>query len=76
MVRDPGKGHLGEGWAEWAGGLTTTAGFVSDGTVITILCGPVVDQAALHGVLAKIRDLGLQLRGVNRVNPNAAKTNG
>ncbi len=63
------KGHLGESWAQSLGVLTMTVGFDSDGTAITTFCGPVVDQAALHGVLAKIRDLGLQIRRVNRLGP-------
>ncbi len=69
--RDPGryeirvKGHLDTRWAAWFNGLTLTRG--SDGT--TIICGPVADQAALHGVLQKIRDLGLPLISVNHVAP-------
>ena len=61
------KGHLDESWAESLGGLTMTAGIDGDGTAITSLSGTIVDQAALHGVLAKIRDLGLEIRGVNRL---------
>lgn len=51
------RGHLDSRWAEWLGGLTLTYG--DDGT--TILTGSVADQAALYGLLAKIRDLGLPL---------------
>ena len=57
------KGHLDARWAAWFDGLTLTHG--SDGT--TIIHGPVADQAALHGVLQKIRDLGLPLISVNHV---------
>jgi hypothetical protein len=57
------KGHLGTRWAAWFGGLTLTHG--GDGT--TIIHGPVADQAALHGLLQKIRDLGLPLISVNPV---------
>ena len=59
------KGRLDTRWAAWFDGLTLTHG--SDGT--TIIHGPVADQAALHGVLQKIRDLGLPLISVNHVAP-------
>ena len=59
------KGHLDTRWAAWFDGLTLTHG--SDGT--TIIYGPVADQAALHGLLQKIRDLGLPLISVNHVAP-------
>jgi hypothetical protein len=59
------KGHLDSRWAAWFDGLTLTHG--SDGT--TIIHGPVADQAALHGLLQKIRDLGVPLISVNRVAP-------
>ena len=51
------KGHLDQRWAEWLAGLTITQ--AGDGT--TLLAGPLADQAALHGVLNKIRDLGLPI---------------
>ena len=54
------KGHLGPGWTDWFGGLTVT--LEEDGD--TLLTGPVVDQAALHGLLRKVRDLGLPLISV------------
>jgi hypothetical protein len=69
--QDPGryeirvKGRLDTRWAVWFDGLTLTQG--SDGT--TILHGPVADQAALHGLLQKIRDLGLPLISVNHAAP-------
>jgi hypothetical protein len=56
------KGHLEPRWADWFDGLTLTQ--ESDGT--TVLRGSVVDQAALHGLLGKVRDLGLPLIAVNR----------
>lgn len=58
------KGHLDEQWADWFEGLSFT--HESDGT--TTLCGPVTDQAALHGVLNGIRDLSLSLISVQRVD--------
>ena len=69
--QDPGryeirvKGHLGTRWAAWFDGLSLSN--ENDGT--TIIEGPVADQAALHGVLQKIRDLGLPLISVNHVAP-------
>lgn len=57
------KGHLGSRWATWFEGMTLTA--TSDGT--TVLEGPVVDQAALHGLLSKLRDTGLPLLSVTQV---------
>jgi hypothetical protein len=57
------KGHLETRWAAWFDGLTLTN--ESDGT--TTIHGPIVDQAALHGVLQKARDLGLPLVSVTQV---------
>jgi hypothetical protein len=57
------KGHLDTRWAAWFDGLTLTHG--SDGT--TIIHGQVADQAALHGLLQKVRDLGLPLVAVTQV---------
>ena len=56
------QGHLDTRWADWFEGLCLT--HQSDGT--TLLQGPVADQAALHGLLAKVRDLGLPLVAVLR----------
>ena len=60
------KGHLSHQWINWFEGLTIT--LEEDGD--TLLTGPVVDQAALHGLLKKVRDLGLPLISVNRVQAN------
>lgn len=62
------KGHLGSQWADWFEGLTIT--LEEDGD--TLLTGPVIDQAALHGLLKKVRDLGLPLVSVSPVEPGQA----
>jgi hypothetical protein len=60
------KGHLDSQWTDWFEGLTITLEEGGD----TLLTGPVVDQAALHGLLKKVRDLGMPLISVNRVQFN------
>jgi len=62
------KGHLGRQWTDWFGGLTITLEDNGD----TLLTGPMVDQAALHGLLKKVRDLGMPLLSVMRVKPGQA----
>ena len=57
------KGHLGSQWTDWFEGLTIM--LEADGS--TLLTGPLVDQAALYGLLKKVRDLGMSLLSVNRV---------
>lgn len=59
------KGHLGNQWTDWFDGLTIT--LEKDGN--TLLSGPVVDDAALHGLLKKVRDLGIPLLSVNCIKP-------
>ena len=63
------KGHLDDRWAGWFGGLTIT--LEEDGD--TLLTGLVADQAALHGLLKKVRDLGAPLLSVNFVCPDQAR---
>ncbi len=63
------RGHLDDRWSDWLGGLVIHR--QEDGT--TLLVGPVVDQAALHGVITRIRDLGLPLLSVKRcVEPHGS----
>ena len=60
------KGHIDEHWSDWFDDLTIT--HTDQGE--TLLTGEVADQAALYGLLAKLRDLGLPLLSVNRIEPN------
>jgi hypothetical protein len=72
--REPGrceirlKGHLDQRWAAWFDGLDLSR--ETDGT--TVVHGPVADQAALHGLLQKVRDTGLPLVSVICVEPDPA----
>ena len=59
------EGHLGPKWTAWFGDVSIT--LEDDGE--TLLTGPVVDQAALHGLLRKVRDLGMPLLSAIRVEP-------
>ncbi len=60
------KGQLDSQWANWFGGLTIKLEENGD----TLLTGPVIDQAALHGLLRKVRDLGMSLVSVNQIRSN------
>jgi hypothetical protein len=60
------RGVLDSGWSAWFEGLRVS----SDQHGQTTIAGPVVDQAALHGLLAKVRDLGLELLEVRRTDPD------
>jgi hypothetical protein len=62
-------GQLGSQWADWFEGLTITPDDNGD----TLITGPVIDQAALHGLLKKVRDLGLPLLALQRVEPGLAE---
>ena len=64
------KGHLDSRWASWFDGLTLTN--CSDGT--TVISGPVVDQSALHGLLQKVRDVGVPLISVTRLESDQSTT--
>ena len=64
------KGHLADRWVHWFGGLTIT---LEEGGN-TLLTGPVVDQSALHGLLRKVRDLGLPLLLVCATEPGCDDT--
>jgi hypothetical protein len=62
------KGHLGRHWTDWFDGLTITL----EDNGETLLTGPVADQAALHGLLKKVRDVGMPLLSVVGVKPGQA----
>ena len=64
------KGHLGHQWTDWFGEVAFTLEENGD----TLITGPVVDQAALHGLLKKVRDLGMPLISVNGVEPDPSTT--
>jgi hypothetical protein len=63
------KGHLADRWADWFDGMTLTR----EDNDTTLLTGPVVDQAALHGLLKRVRDLGTPLLSVTRLTPDQAE---
>jgi len=62
------KGHLGPEWTDWFEGLAITLEVNGE----TLLTGPLVDQAALHSVLKKVRDLGMPVLAVIQVQPGQA----
>jgi len=70
------KGHLDERKSYWFEELTLTAGFDEEGRPVTTFSGPLTDQAALHGVLAKIRDMNLPLISVSLVEPGSKDETG
>jgi hypothetical protein len=63
------KGHLGQQWADWFEGLAITPEDAGE----TVLAGMVADQAALHGLLRKVRDLGMPLLSVVCAEPDLAE---
>ncbi len=64
------KGHLGNQWTDWFEGLTITL----EGNGDTLITGLVIDQAALHGLLKKVRDLGMPLVSVSPLEPRPPTT--
>lgn len=60
------KGHLGHEWTDWFDGMAIT--LEDDGN--TLLTGSVADQATLHGLIKKVRDLGMPLVSINSDLPN------
>ncbi len=66
------KGHLGPQWTDWFGGATLRL----EANGETLLTCPVTDQAALHGLLRKVRDLGMPLLAVIRIEPGQADASG
>jgi hypothetical protein len=66
------KGHLDSSWSQWLNDLSIT--HEEDG--VTLLAGPIADQSALHGLLIKIRDLGLPLLSVNCIHTDQEKNLG
>ncbi len=76
--RDAGRyeiritGHLDAHWASWFDGLAVT----QEGHATTVISGLIVDQAALHGVLQRVRDLGLPLVSVIRIEPDQPSPTG
>src|SRR4051812_25693984 len=66
------KGHLDDQWAGWFGGMILT--LEENGN--TLLAGPVIDQAALHGLLRRVRDLGMQLISLILVEPDPLDASG
>ncbi len=59
------EGVLDQRWSDWFDGMQIS----SQSGGVTVIAGPVVDQAALHGLLAKVRDLNLPLISVRRIEP-------
>ena len=61
------QGRLDERWANWFDGMSITFEPAEDGSTMTVLTGSVVDQAALYGLINRVRDLGLPLISVGRI---------
>jgi hypothetical protein len=64
------KGHLDRRWRDWFEGMSISLENNGD----TLITGPVVDQSALHGLVKKVRDLGLPLISVNRIDPGQTQS--
>jgi len=61
------QGELDDCWSDWFNGMTIRAEYKSEDRPVTIITGRVLDQVALHGILAKIRDLNLKLISVRKL---------
>ena len=64
------QGYLEEHWSDWLDGMALRPQIIEDGIKVIHLTGTVIDQAALHGLLRKIYDLGLPLLSVNCIDQN------
>ncbi len=64
------KGHLDRRWRDWFEGMSISLENNGD----TLITGPVADQSALHGLVKKVRDLGLPLISVNRIDPGQTQS--
>ena len=70
------RGHLGQRFARRFEGLELMTGFHDDGTAVSILFGQIPDQSALHGTLARIRDLGMEIVSVNQIRSEPHRKGG
>jgi hypothetical protein len=61
------QGWINERWADWFDGITMTHEDTQDNSPVTVLTGPIIDQAALRGILTKLWDLNLSVISVNRI---------
>ena len=68
------EGRLHERWLAWFDGMTLTSEPDLDQGVVTVLRGTVADQAALHGLIARLRDFGMPLISVVRVEPEVPRS--
>jgi hypothetical protein len=62
------KGHLDDKWNPWFEGFTVSRCFSPDDVPVTQISGTVADQAALHGILTKLRDIGITILSVNPIH--------
>lgn len=72
------EGRLDEGWTVWFEGMEVAVDTPEkdDGPTTTTVAGPILDQAALYGLLSRVRDLGLSLVSVNRIKPDPKRDAG
>ena len=73
MYRIEVQGRLDESWTSWFDNMAITSESGNGGTIVTVLSGTVTDQVALHGLLARIRDLGLPLLQVQRLGQEGGR---